>query len=221
MRILRWIWHEIKLQWKNGLYVLYIAINLFYILLLGYVPQQYKELVTTLLLLSDPTFLGMIFVGGILLLERNQGIPKGIGVSPLGSTGYIMGKVISLLVIALASGICIMGAGHMKFTFIRIASLIVSGGLFTLMGIIIGSFAKGINHFMFLVAVFTMPFAIPLITYVFVPTWKFFIWIPTTSTVYLLNHIGNSIAHMIYLFAWFIGTFILTKKVVEKEIFVR
>ena len=168
MSTLKWVGHEIKLQWKNGLYVLYILINLFYILVLGYVPREYKELITTLLLLSDPTFLGMIFVGGILLLERNQGIPKGIGVSPLGSSGYIIGKVASLLVIAVVTGLCIMKAGQMKINFNRVAALIMSGSLFTLIGIIIGSFAKGINHFMFLIAIVTIPFAVPLIAYVLV-----------------------------------------------------
>lgn len=221
MSILRWIFHEIKLQWKNGLYILYLFVNLFYILVLGYIPKEYKALVTTLLLLSDPTFLGMTFVGGILLLEKNQGIPKGIGISPLGSMGYIIGKIISLLIIALITGLCIMKAGQLKINFYGIASLIVSGSLFTSLGIIIGSFAKSINHFLCLVIVFMIPFVLPLITYVFIPTCQILIWIPTTSTVYLLNHIGNGTLHLAYLILWLTGVLIVTKKIVEQEIFIR
>lgn len=221
MSILRWTFHEVKLQWKNGLYILYLFINWFYILVLGYIPQEYKQLVATLLLLSDPTFLGMMFVGGILLLEKNQGIPKGIGVTPLGSVGYIIGKVFSLLVIALITGLCIMGVGEIQIGFYSVVSLIISGSLFTLLGIIIGSFAKGINHFICLIALFTIPFAIPLIIYLIVPTCPFLMWIPTTSTIYLLNNIGNSTFHLVYLMLWLIVTFTVTKKIVEQEIFIR
>ena len=101
MKKLKWIIHEIKMQWKNGLYILYILVNLFYILLLGYIPESFKEMVTTVLIISDPTFVGMIFAGGIFLLERNQGIPKAIGISPWGSIGYLLGKIISLVMIVL------------------------------------------------------------------------------------------------------------------------
>ena len=84
MKILKWILHEMRLQWKNGLYAVYILIAFLYVFALGYVPEDYKEAVSIMLVVTDPTFVGLMFVGALLLLEKNQGIPKGIGVSPLG-----------------------------------------------------------------------------------------------------------------------------------------
>jgi fluoroquinolone transport system permease protein len=218
---LKWILHEIKLQWKNGLYMVYLLINFLYILLLGYTPTPYKELVTTLLLLSDPTFLGMIFVGGILLLEKNQGIPKGIGISPLGGIGYLIGKIVSLLVIALLTAGCMMLVGGVAITFYRVAAIMVSASLFTLLGILIGCFSKGINHFIFLIVVGTLPFAIPVLGYLFELNLVWANWIPIHATVQVLTGHTYSMLYLGYLGIWLVGVFILTKKIVERELFVR
>ncbi len=221
----RWTLHEMKLQWKNGLYFIYILVTLLYILLLGYVPEAYKGEVAILLVVSDPTFLGMIFVGGILLLEKNQGIPKGIGISPLGSKGYIFSKVISLLVITLLTSICLMKVGYLSITFVKGVGLMLGASLFTLLGIIIGSFARNTNDFMFWVALFVIPFALPVLSFFFFKDFVILHFIPTYTLLELLSDIPLSLSEaclrLAYLGLWFGGTFVVTQKIVEERIFVR
>ena len=111
MKAIGWLRHELGLQWRNGLYALYIVITGCYLLALYYVPTPYQIPVSRLLVLTDPTFLGLVFVGAIILMEKSQGIPKAIGVSPLGVDGYIGGKVGSLLLINLGTAMCLLVAG--------------------------------------------------------------------------------------------------------------
>ncbi len=220
-----WTLHEMKLQWKNGLYLIYILVTLLYILLLGYVPEAYKGEVATFLVVSDPTFLGMIFVGGILLLEKNQGIPKGIGISPLGSKGYILSKVISLLVITLLTSICLMKVGHLRITFVKGIGLMLGASLFTLIGILIGSFAKSTNDFIFWIALFVTPFAPPVISFYFFKGVRLLHFIPTYTLLEILSDTPLSLSEeclrLAYLGLWLVGTFAITKKIVEDRIFVR
>lgn len=224
MKELKWIIHEIKMQWKNGLYILYILVNLFYILLLGYIPAMFKEMAATVLIISDPTFVGMIFAGGIFLLERNQGIPKAIGISPLGSIGYLLGKVISLVTIALLTSLCLMKAGSIPMSAASILSIIVTSSIFTCMGLMVGAYAKSLNHFIYLLVIVSIPLALPLITYIFAPGFIGLIWVPTYATIKLLRDLGGSsirlLGYSLYLMLWLIATGLLTKRVIEQKVFV-
>lgn len=224
MKQLRWIMHEIKMQWKNGLYILYVLVNLFYILLLGYIPTAFKEMVATVVIISDPTFVGMIFAGGIFLLERNQGIPKAIGISPLGSVGYLLGKIISLVVIALLTSLCLMKAGDISINVISVLNIIVTSSIFTCIGLMVGTYAKSLNHFICLLVIVSIPLALPLITYIFAPHFIGLVWVPTYATIKLLGDLGGNniilFGYGSYLMLWLIATILLTKKVIEQKVFV-
>ena len=224
MKKLKWIIHEIKMQWKNGLYILYILVNLFYILLLGYIPESFKEMVTTVLIISDPTFVGMIFAGGIFLLERNQGIPKAIGISPLGSIGYLLGKIISLVMIALLTSLCLMKAGGITVSASSILSIIVTSSIFTCIGLMVGAYAKSLNHFIYLLVIISIPLALPLITYIFAPSFIGLIWVPTYATIKRLGDLDGRkmclVGYSAYLMLWLIATGLLTKKIIDQKVFV-
>ncbi|HEX3077984.1 MAG TPA: hypothetical protein VHQ24_14080 [Lachnospiraceae bacterium] len=222
-KILNWTLHEIRLQMKNGMYGVYIFVNVVYIILLGYLPSEWKQTASTLLLLSDPTFLGMIFVGGILLLERNNSIPRGIGVSPLGSGGYIISKCISLMLIAELTAISIMLAGGIKITALGLLAIMLCGSVFTMLGIVIGSVSRNINHFIILSVVSTIPAAFPIITFYFAPRVFLFNWIPVYPVIRIIH--GTTLVQELLLFTlliiWVVGVYKLTRKVVEDRIFSR
>jgi fluoroquinolone transport system permease protein len=208
---------------KNGMYGVYIFVNVIYIILLGYLPSEWKQTASTLLLLSDPTFLGMIFVGGILLLERNNSIPRGIGVSPLGSGGYIISKCISLMIIAELTAISIMLAGGIKITTGGLLAIMLCGSVFTMLGIMIGSVARNINHFILISVMSTIPASFPILTFYFAPRAFIFNWIPVYPVIRIIN--GTSLKQefvlITLLIIWVVGVYKLTRKVVEDRIFSR
>lgn len=226
MKQLSWIRHEMRLQWKNGMYVVYIFVNLVYLFLLGYIPAEYKDMAIAVIIFSDPTFLGMLFVGGIFLLEKNQGIPAAIGISPLGGKGYILGKVISLLTISLITAyvLIVVNKGS-NFNFLGVLlSVGLSGSIFTMIGIILGTYAKGTNSFLMLFSIMCLPLTLPVITYYNILPLAVLKCIPTYATLKLINEaiVGQqiSVVDVIYLVIWLGITYKLTKQVVEKKIFV-
>lgn len=217
--------YEMSIQFKNGMYVLYIVVNLMYMVLLRNVPETYKELATTLVLLTDPTFLGMIFVGGILLLEKNQGVPKGIGVTPLGSVGYIVCKVGSLLIISLVlgTGIGVASLGKQVNLLTLWVGLGLGASVFTLFGIIMGTYVKNSNQFLILVSVGCTALAIPFLNYLGIWDFAPFKLIPTYSVMCLIESAvkgeGLILKACIYLLACLIVMFKLTEKVITHHLF--
>lgn len=228
----KWCRHEVHMQIKNGMYPVYIIVNLIYIFALGYVPIEWKETIAILLVLSDPTFLGMIFVGGILLLERNNGIPKGIGVSPIGSGGYVLAKCISLLIIVLVTTICIMRAGEIRITIYKIIGVLLASAVFTMSGMIISTFSKSLNHFIGLFMGGTIIGVIPIVVYFFKPSCMWLSWLPTypllrvliqdgwkiTADSVALTTSGNLLSIGV-LFLWCIIIYFITKIVIERRLF--
>ncbi len=224
MKTLKWIVHEMRLQWKNGLYYVYALIAFLYMFGLGYVPQGYKEAVSTVLVVTDPTFLGLMFVGALILLEKNQGIPKGIGISPLGEAGYIWGKVCSLLIISLLTSLCILWAGRVNIKVHQVLGILISAGSFTLMGIIIGSYVKNINQFLIWCAVICIPLGVPVIAFYFRDWGNWLSIIPTYALLHLMYakvvNVGV-LVDFVSLSLWGIGMYLIAKMSVREYIFIR
>ena len=224
MKILKWILHEMRLQWKNGLYAVYILIAFLYVFALGYVPEDYKEAVSIMLVVTDPTFVGLMFVGALLLLEKNQGIPKGIGVSPLGEAGYIWGKVCSLLVISLCTSVCLLWAGKVNISLHQILGILLSAGIFTLMGIIVGSGVKDINQFLIWSTAICIPLGVPLVAFYLGDFGNWLSIIPTYALLHLMHMKTVGISMLIdfaSLVIWAVVMYYLAKNRVREYIFVR
>jgi len=73
MRLLMATAHDIRYQAKYGFYFLYAFITVVYSAILYFLPDQHKSIGASLILLTDPATLGFFFVGGIWLLEKDEG----------------------------------------------------------------------------------------------------------------------------------------------------
>jgi len=60
---------DIKFQIKYGFYFLYLIFTIFYIVILSLLPSSWVETVAWLLIYTDPTTIGLIFMGAIIQLE--------------------------------------------------------------------------------------------------------------------------------------------------------
>ncbi|MBE9518380.1 MAG: ABC transporter permease, partial [Bacteroidetes bacterium] len=61
---------EITLQWRQGFWLVYFVFTAIYITVLLNLPQKDRMLVSLILILSDTTMLGVIFIGALVLLEK-------------------------------------------------------------------------------------------------------------------------------------------------------
>lgn len=150
MRILYTTLHDMKFQFKYGFYFIYAIMVLFYIVLMEFLPETWRSNATAIILFIDPAALGLFFIGGILLLEKNERVLDALFVSPLEIWEYVLAKAVSLGLISVLVGvvIAIVGLGNKVNFPVLILSLMIGSVLYTFVGMAAGVKAKTVNQYM-------------------------------------------------------------------------
>jgi fluoroquinolone transport system permease protein len=99
---------DIRFQMRQGISLVYVFITLVYLLVLGRLPEAINGWVVPLLVYSDPAMLGFFFIGGIVMLEKSQGVIQYLTVTPLAPMAYLLAKTISLGLVSMAAGLAIV-----------------------------------------------------------------------------------------------------------------
>ncbi|MCK5691528.1 MAG: hypothetical protein KAI08_01735, partial [Bacteroidales bacterium] len=73
---------EITLQWRQGFWLVYFVFTAIYVTVLLNLPEKNRMLVSLILILSDTTMLGIIFIGALVLLEKQQAVIQSLFVTP-------------------------------------------------------------------------------------------------------------------------------------------
>lgn len=150
MRLLRALFCDIQYQFKYGFYFLYVAMSAIYIGILSIIPADWRQLGSALILLTDPATLGFMFIGGILLLEKGEGLHSYLSILPLRVSEYIWAKVFSLALVSTLAGCAIAAIGlpgPVNLSLLA-ASLFFGSGVFTLTGLAVGACARTVNHYL-------------------------------------------------------------------------
>lgn len=167
MRLLSLIKNDIKFQVKHGFYQIYIVVTLLYIILLRIVEPSFRGFIATIIIFSDPSVLGFFFIGGIVLLEKNQNIYQSIFVSPLREEEYLISKVVSFALISVISSLAIaFSINGFSFNIVLfMLGVLLTSAFFTLMGFILVSRTNTINEYLI---------SSPLISILILPLLEFF-----------------------------------------------
>lgn len=163
MRFLSALAGDIRYQIKYGFYLLYAFFSAVYIAALFLCPAGYRKTVGALIVLADPALLGSFFIGAIWLLEKGEGLHGFYGTSPLRPMEYILSKGLSLAVISTVSTDLIVCVGIREVTNYLTLSLgaLIGSVLFTVVGLVIASYARSVNHYMLLASPLEVLVAIP------------------------------------------------------------
>lgn len=168
-RFLSALANDIRYQMKYGFYFLYAFISAIYIAALLIVPGEYKKAVASVIILTDPAMLGMFFIGGIWLLEKEEGLHGYWGISPLRPMEYILSKAVSLSVISTAAAVLIVllglrgEAGYLSL----LAAVFTGSGIFTVIGLTVATYARSVNHYLLIASPPAVFFSVPPILAVF------------------------------------------------------
>lgn len=152
MRLLRALRCDLRYQWKYGFYLLYLIVSALYVGILALLPASVRPLGAAFVILSDPATLGFLFIGGILLLEKGEGLHGYLSILPLRVGEYIASKVISLGLVSTLAGVAIAAIGlpgAANLSLLALA-LLLGSGVFTLAGLAVGSVAHSVNHYLLL-----------------------------------------------------------------------
>lgn len=141
---------DIRYQWRYGFYFIYMFMTAVFIVIVRLLPGQWQQTALTLTLLSDPALLGFFFIGGILQLERGEGLLDALFLSPLRPHEYLLSKALSLSLIAAAAGTVVaLGSGIPGVRWaLLVPVMIVGSACFTFAGVAVSVNLRSTNAFL-------------------------------------------------------------------------
>ncbi|KGE16392.1 hypothetical protein [Paenibacillus wynnii] len=220
---------DVRFQWRHGFYGIYIFVCAFYWVLLHFVPEVYKEKVMVLLTFSDPSALGLIFAGGIILLERDQGIHDPLFVTPIRTREYLLAKAASLSILSLLAAwlIHLVSMGMPLSPLGFSAGILLTSSFMTLLSIGVVARCQTVNSFILLSQVYALPFVLPLLGYFDVWESKLFLLLPTEGTLRLLKSAYSTLTLRDYLYSisilsvWNYAVYVWARRSYEEHILMR
>ncbi len=149
MRIVNALKADVRFQLKQGFYLVYIILTLTYMVVLGKLPQEWKSAIIPLVLFSDPSMVGFFFIGALVMLEKVQGVIQYVVVTPLRSLEYLLAKVLSLTILAIAATIMItlVTYGYALNWFLLILAVILTSSFFVFYGFIVAVRCTTLNQY--------------------------------------------------------------------------
>lgn len=196
MRTLSAIIYDIKFQIRHGFYYAYALVSVLYIVLLKIVPADSREYLSILILLTDPTVLGFFFIGGIVLLEKDQNIFASLFVTPMKVGEYVTAKLVSLTMLSLLSSaaIAFFSTPGSFDPLLLLISVAPSSVFFTLAGLALAVRVKSINGYIIASPFFLTPFILPLFGFMKLFNSPIYYLLPGYSSVQLLAGAYNGIS---------------------------
>lgn len=181
---------SIRLQFRHGFYYAYLVVCVVYVVLLYLLAGKAREIVTPLLIFSDPAMLGIFFIGGIVLLERSDNTLQSLFVTPLRTAEYCFAKVISLALLALSSSVILAAAGkggiHLNWPLL-VLGVILTSGLVTLTGLAVSARADTVPGYILSVIPLVIVISLPVLPYFGVLDSHWFYLIPTHASITLIQ----------------------------------
>ena len=140
---------EITLQWRQGFWLVYFVVTVLYVIVLLNVPMEKRMMVSLILILTDTTMLGILFIGALVLLEKQQSVIHSLFVTPLEPSEYIWAKTLSLSLIAVAMSILIYLPVWQFSTYSLwlLITVIVTAGTFAMLGLGLAAGVNTINQY--------------------------------------------------------------------------
>ncbi len=188
MRIYNAIQADMRFQFKQGFYLVYVFVTAMYLVLLSFLPEKIFLIATPLVVFSDPSVLGLFFIGGIILLEKGQGVLSVLVVSPLKTAEYLLAKVISLGFISVMAAVAItFFSGYQQVNwFVLIASALLTSAVFTLSGIMINAGCNSVNQYLLRTIPWMLLLVLPCLTLLQFPGSWLFTAVPSVAALRLM-----------------------------------
>ena len=179
---------EITLQWRQGFWLVYFIFTAIYVAVLLSLPEKNRLLVSLLLILSDTTMLGVIFIGALVLLEKQQAVIQSLFVTPLEPSRYIWSKTLSLTLLATCMSILVYlpACRFNGYTPLLLLTIVFTAGTFVLLGLGLAARIETINQYFGLMMGASMVLIIPVLPYLLLEQNPFFLFLPYVASLDLM-----------------------------------
>lgn len=183
--MLKLLKYDLNIQIRSGYWTVYSVIALVYILIMVNLPLNIRDEVAVGLIYMDTSVLGLIFVGALVLLEKQQGVLQSLSVTPLSLNNYLFSKAISLTILSavISSLLWIIPLWSFSGYGFILSGVVLSSLAFTLFGLGFAAGAGSFNQFLARIFVGTMVFSLPVLPMIFLPTMKWLIFLPSNAAL--------------------------------------
>ncbi len=214
--MLKLLRYDLNLQLRSGYWTVYGIIGLIYILIMVNLPYNIRDEVSVGLIFMDTSVLGLIFVGALVLLEKQQGVLHSLSVTPLKLNNYLFSKAISLTLLSacISSLLWIIPLWSFRGYEFILSGVILSSIGFTLFGLGFAAGAESFNQFLARILLGSLIFSLPLVPMLLFQNTGWLIILPTNAALDLLARTSNgpfSIIQLLDIVILIIWIFIMNK----------
>jgi len=180
---------DIRLQSRHGLYVVYAALTVVFVLGLRALGPALRTEAAVLLIVTDSTVLGFYFIASLVLFEKEEGVLDALVASPLGGRGYLASKVVtlSLLAVVAATLVAVLGHGSTPGVVVLVVGVALSASLFVLVGFVAVARFDSINEYFLSAVGWGTILFLPLFGYIGVVETRLFYLLPTQPALVLVT----------------------------------
>lgn len=183
--------NDLLLFHRNRIIVISAIVTLIYMAIFRLLEDgMYKEKLLILIIFNDPALLGFLFIGVMVLFEKDESTLAALSVTPVNASRYVLSKSISLTII---SSICslIMAISSKGLDF-KIHHFIVATFFtsmnFSFIGFIAVAGAKGFNSYFVKAIGIIMLMTLPFLTYFELTPDYLFVLFPTWNSLKMYGH---------------------------------
>lgn len=218
MRLLNLLKGDIRFQYKYGFYVLFLIFSLIYVVMIKVLPQSAQGTISAVLIFTDPTAMGLIFMGAIVHFEFSEKTLNSITVSPVSPFEYLVSKLLSIAVISTFSGLLI---GIFTQTINNYSSisigLFLGSLIFSALGMIIALNTNSMNGFILLVIPAMIFVILPGVAYIIAFDSAWLILHPGIAISELIVHGDKMIIAILSLLVWLVIVVLIAHKILKRR----
>lgn len=210
---------DIRFQVRHGFYAVYAVVTLLYILVLRALPEQVRDVLLPVVVFTDPALLGLIFIGAIVLLEKEERTLESLFVTPLRLGEYLASRLLSLGLLSVSSSTAIVVGvtGRLPVPHLFFPGVLLTAGIFTLLGFAVAARVRSFNEFIFAAAGVMLPACVPLVDHFGLVHSPLFYIFPTRASLLLIRGNSTGAAEAVYAFAYLAVWFWLAWRLAVRE----
>lgn len=179
--------HDLRLQWRNGIYVAYSFVIGFYVVVLLQFGAVLPDWLVGLIIFTDPAVVGFFFLGALVMLERGEEVHAALAVTPLRAGQYLVSKVMTLTVMSVIAVVVLAAVLHGS---VNTPLLVAATGLTSLaflgLGIPAAFYFRTVTGYLVGAAGWLLPISAPAFVALLDPMPAWAIAIPTASQLRLI-----------------------------------
>ena len=163
MTLYKLIKNDFLFMFKYKIYHVYFFLLLSYIFILYILEGEIYEYAKVLIILSDPLVLGFFFIGGIFLIEMNEGLIKYDFITAIKPVDYIISKTVVLATSSTIIALILSLTKTINFNFMTMITIFIASSLMTLFGQFIVFKCKSVNDYLAKSVIYAVFLIAPLI----------------------------------------------------------